>query len=156
MTPFVTDQGFTILVDRGFVPTDRRDPQSRRAGELAGETTVTGLLRISEPGGGFLRANDPAHGRWYSRDVAAIARAHGLADVAPYFIDADAAPNPGGLPIGGLTVVSFPNNHFLYALTWFVLAVMVLGGYGYLVHDERRLRRSLPELSAGAGGQPAH
>ena len=156
MTPFVTDQGFTILVDRGFVPSDRRDPASRSAGQIAGETTVTGLLRISEPGGGFLRANDPAQGRWYSRDVAAIARAHGLADVAPYFIDADAAPNPGGLPVGGLTVVSFPNNHFLYALTWFALAAMVLGGFGYLVHDERRLRRSLADYPADTDGRPAH
>ena len=141
MTPFVTDRGFTVLVDRGFVPTERRDPASRAAGQIGGETTVTGLVRMTEPGGGFLRANDPAHGRWYSRDVTAIAAAHGLGEVAPYFIDVDATPNPGGLPIGGLTVVSFPNNHFGYALTWFGLAIMVLGGFGYLVYDELRLRR---------------
>jgi surfeit locus 1 family protein len=141
MTPFVTDRGFTVLVNRGFVPTEKRDPQSRAAGQIAGETRVTGLLRMSEPGGGFLRANDPTHGRWYSRDVKAIAASHGLADVAPYFIDADATPNPGGLPVGGLTVTSFPNNHFGYALTWFGLAIMVLGGFGYLVYDEIRLRR---------------
>lgn len=141
MTPFVTDRGFTVFVDRGFVPTENRDPASRAAGQISGETTVTGLIRMSEPGGGFLRANDPAHGRWYSRDVAAMAAAHGLGDVAPYFIDADARPNPGGLPIGGLTVVNFPNSHFGYALTWFGLAIMVLGGFGYLVYDELRLRR---------------
>jgi surfeit locus 1 family protein len=125
MTPFVTDAGFTILVNRGFVPPERRNPVARAAGQVAGETEVTGLLRLTEPKGGFLRRNDPADNRWYSRDVAAIAKARGLTDVAPYFIDAAAMPNPGGLPIGGLTVIAFPNHHLSYALTWFALALML-------------------------------
>lgn len=125
LTPMVLPDETTVLVNRGFVPADRRDPAARLASELAaGPVTVTGLLRISEPGGGFLRANDPQSDRWFSRDVAAIASAKGLADVAPYFIDADATPNPGGLPIGGLTVVAFRNTHLVYALTWYALAAM--------------------------------
>ncbi|MBB5222714.1 surfeit locus 1 family protein [Amaricoccus macauensis] len=119
LTPFVTPE-FTVLVNRGFVPPDKRDPATREAPD--GEVTVTGLLRLAEPGGGFLRSNDPAAGRWYSRDVAAITAQDGLGPAAPYFIDADATPNPGGLPIGGLTVVSFRNTHLIYALTWFGLA----------------------------------
>ena len=125
LTPLSTDQG-TVLVNRGFVPPERRDPASRRAEQ--GPVTVTGLLRMSEPGGAFLRSNDPAAGRWYSRDVAAIARARGLGEVAPFFIDADATPNPGGYPVGGLTVVAFPNNHLVYALTWFGLAALSAWG----------------------------
>lgn len=125
LTPLALADGTTILVNRGFVPADRSSPDARVASELAaGPVTVTGLLRISEPGGGFLRSNDPANDRWFSRDVAAIAAAKGLEDVAPYFIDADATPNPGGLPIGGLTVVAFRNSHLVYALTWYALAAM--------------------------------
>jgi cytochrome oxidase assembly protein ShyY1 len=52
------------------------------------------------------RADDPVADRWFSRDVAAIAAARGLNDVAPFFIDADAAPDPGGAPLGGPTVVA--------------------------------------------------
>jgi surfeit locus 1 family protein len=141
MTPFRTDQGFIVLINRGFVPTDRREAASRAGGNPDAETTVTGLLRITEPGGGFLRSNDPAHGRWYSRDVAAIAAAHGLTDVAPYFLDADATPNPGGYPIGGLTVIDFPNNHLVYALTWLLLALMLSAAMAFVVRDEWRLRR---------------
>jgi len=126
-------QGFTVLVNRGFVPPEKRDPATRAAGNPAGVTTVTGLLRITEPGGGFLRSNDPAAGRWYSRDVAAIARARGLAHTAPYFIDADAAPNPGGYPVGGLTVLRFSDNHMVYALTWFVLALLAGWSAWYLM-----------------------
>lgn len=143
MTPFRTDAGFTVLINRGYVSTERRAPESRAAGQIAGETTVQGLLRITEPKGGFLRANDPATERWRSRDVAAIAAHRGLTNVAPYFVDADATANPGGWPIGGLTVIRFPNSHLVYALTWFGLALMLAFGGGILIWDERRVRRSL-------------
>ena len=143
MTPFRTDGGFTVLINRGYVSTERRAPENRQAAQIAGETTVQGLLRITEPRGGFLRANDPAAERWRSRDVEAIAARRGLSDVAPYFIDADATANPGGWPIGGLTVIRFPNSHLVYALTWFGLALMLAGGGGILVWDERRMRRTL-------------
>jgi len=124
LAPFRSARGFTVLVNRGFVPEGRREPSQRSDAVARGETRLAGLLRLSEPGGGFLRSNDPAGGRWYSRDVVAIARTRGLGDVAPYFVDADAASEPGPLPLGGLTVVSFRNTHLVYALTWFCLAGM--------------------------------
>ncbi|WP_326913352.1 SURF1 family protein [Sphingopyxis chilensis] len=125
LTPLETP-GFTLLVNRGFVPNDRRDAATRAAGNVAGPVTVTGLLRVTEPGGAFLRSNDPAGGRWFSRDVTAIARARGLRNAAPYFVDADASPNPGGYPLGGLTVVRFRDHHMVYALTWFALSALSL------------------------------
>ena len=143
MTPFRTDAGFTVLINRGYVSTERRAPESRAAGQIAGETTVQGLLRISEPKGGFLLANDPAADRWRSRDVEAIAARRGLTNVAPYFVDADATANPDGWPIGGLTVIRFPNSHLVYALTWFGLALMLAAGGVILIRDERRVRRTL-------------
>jgi surfeit locus 1 family protein len=134
LTPFRTAQG-VFLVNRGFVPGDHRDAASRPAGQLAGPATVTGLLRITEPGGGFLRHDDPAHDRWYSRDVAAIAAARHLGPVAPFFIDADATPNPGGWPVGGLTVIRFRNAHLVYALTWFGLAALCVAAFVRLLRD---------------------
>ncbi|HEV7311278.1 SURF1 family protein [Sphingopyxis sp.] len=125
VTPFETP-GFTLLVNRGFVPKDRREAKARAGGNEVGRVTVTGLLRVTEPGGAFLRANDPATDRWFSRDVAAIAKARGLGRTAPYFVDADARVNPGGYPVGGLTVVRFPDNHLVYALTWFALCALSL------------------------------
>lgn len=136
LTPLRTDRGFVILVNRGFVPPGWRDP-----GMPDRPVTVTGLLRITEPQGGFLRKNDPAADRWYSRDVAAIAAARHLERAAPYFIDADVDPDtPTRPPIGGLTVIHFSNNHLGYAITWYVLAVMVVVGWVTLVRHERRGR----------------
>lgn len=131
MTPLRT-RDFTVLVNRGFIP----DAMRARVPAGPDYLQVTGLLRVTEPGGGFLRSNDPRGNRWYSRDVAAIASAHGLGQVAPYFIDADGTPNPGGFPVGGLTVVRFPDNHLVYALTWFGLAAMALAA-AWLVLRQR-------------------
>jgi surfeit locus 1 family protein len=142
MTPLRMAEDTTILVNRGFVPGEQRDRASRAAAEQKSEAAVSGLLRLTEPGGGFLRSNDPAANRWYSRDVSAIAMAQQLNGVAPYFIDADAAANPGGLPVGGLTVVAFPNNHLVYAITWYVLALMVAGGAAYVAREEWRGRKA--------------
>jgi surfeit locus 1 family protein len=136
LSPLKTDQGFVVLVNRGFVLPEQRD----EVGSSPGAAGITGLLRISEPKGGFLRSNDPAANRWYSRDVAAIAQARGLGDVAPYFIDVDKGA-ADAVPVGGLTVVDQPNNHFVYALTWFALAIMAAGGLIFLIRDERRVRR---------------
>jgi surfeit locus 1 family protein len=132
LAPFRSDAGFTVLVNRGFVPEGQRGASERRAAG-GGDTTVVGLLRLSEPGGGFLRTNDPAAGRWYSRDVAAIATARSLGAVAPYFVDADAASEPGPLPQGGMTQVGFRNTHLIYALTWFCLALMSAGAAIFLI-----------------------
>ncbi len=142
VTPLETTDGFTVLVNRGFVPPNKRDPASRAAGQTDGEVSVTGLLRLTEPKGAFLRSNDPVAGRWFSRDVQAIAKARNLTNAAPYFIDADATPNPGGLPIGGLTVVAFHNNHLVYALTWFTLALMLAVAAIRVGREEVRLRRA--------------
>ncbi|ANC87400.1 SURF1 family protein [Sphingomonas sp. NIC1] len=119
MTPFDTDRGFTLLVNRGFVPADRRTGIA----PSPAMQSIRGLLRLSEPGGAFLRTNDPAADRWYSRDIAAIAARRGLGRVAPYFIDASEPKS--GWPRGGLTVVRFRNSHLVYALTWFGLAALV-------------------------------
>jgi len=144
LTPLRTSDGFWLLVNRGFVPTELRERSTRSTQEPAGEQMVTGLLRLSEPGGSLLQHNAPDQGRWYSRDVQAIAAARGLpGPVAPYFIDAvadeDAARS--AWPRSGLTVLRFSNNHLVYAATWFALAALAAGAVVALVIDERRKRR---------------
>lgn len=141
LTPMRSVAGTTVLVNRGFVPPEQRDPESRSGAPPLGEITVTGLARLTEPGGAFLRQNDPAADRWFSRDIAAIAKARNLRQVVPFFVDEDAAAQPGGYPVGGLTVTRFRNAHLGYALTWFALASIVATGLVLLIRHEYRLRR---------------
>ncbi len=169
ITPLQLADGGIVLVNRGFVPQGQQDGAWRRSGEPSGSVTITGLLRLTEPGGGFLRNNDPGADRWHSRDVIQIAASRGLRDVAPYFVDLDPAPflsqdqppvsravDPhlmeamasgraripdSDLPVSGLTVVTFSNNHLTYILTWYGLALMVALASAYVWREEYRLRR---------------
>lgn len=127
MTPLKADIGL-VWVNRGFVPAELRAAFSRRT-ETPSLVRLTGLLRASEPKGAFLRRNAPRDGRWFSRDVQAMTLAQQLdPPVAPYFIDAGASANTEPYPVGGLTVVRLPNNHLVYALTWFGLCLLSIAG----------------------------
>lgn len=146
MTPLRMADGSIVLINRGYAPADWCGRHGRCVPGPTGETVVTGLLRISEPSA-FLRRNDPIHNIWYTRDVSAMAIARGLSlrDVAPYFVDADAAASANGKarwPEGGKTVINFPNNHLSYLITWYLLALMVLIASVYVGYDEYRLRRA--------------
>jgi surfeit locus 1 family protein len=141
LAPFQVADGFTVLVNRGFVPSESAKREACAIARPPGATMLTGLLRISEPGGGFLRHNDSAGDRWYSRDVAAIAAARGIEGAAPYFIDAEASADRAALPVEGLTVIAFPNNHLVYALTWFGLAIMAAGWSLYAARQEWVVRK---------------
>lgn len=134
------------MVNRGHVPGELpRTPAFARADAPAGPVRITGLLRFSEPGGGFLRPNQPDASRWYSRDVAAMGRAEGLPPdrVAPYFVDADAGP-AGSQPVAGLTRTRFYNHHLQYAITWYALALGSLLGAAIVIRQERRNPRDRP------------
>ena len=146
VTPLQTSAGFWILVNRGFVASADSARASRPVSDAP--QTISGLLRISEPNGSLLQHNDPASGHWYSRDVPAISASIHLntgsastASVAPYFIDAEATADAEAWPRGGLTVLSFNNNHAVYAFTWLLLAAMVAVAAVYLWNFERQLRK---------------
>ncbi len=136
VVPLVTPDG-PILVNRGLVPKGWQPPQ--KAGDEA-RSTVTGLLRLTEPEGRFLRPNQPSANRWFSRDVSAIAATRGLEGAAPFFIDADGRPDAESYPVGGLTVIKFRNAHLVYALTWFGLAALCLAGLVLLLKPSQRRR----------------
>jgi surfeit locus 1 family protein len=136
MSPFETDGGWIVLVNRGFVPTDRKDP-STRPPPPAGEAVVTGVLRRPDPPGLFTPGPDPVKNVWFVRDAGVLARAFDLPDgrpLAPYTIDADAAMTPpGGVPQAGETRRVFPNSHLQYAVTWYGLAAVLVFVYAAFV-----------------------
>lgn len=143
LSPLQLDDGSWVFLNRGFVDAAHRDPAGWNDPDNDQPLSLTGLLRRSEPGGAFLRRNDPAASRWYSRDVAALAQAAGLPAqrVAPFFVDLEAGP-PQAWPQGGLTVLRFHNSHLIYALTWYSLAAMVAAGAVLVLRRERQLRQS--------------
>lgn len=146
ITPLQTEDGALVLVDRGFVPHALKEAQSRRASLIGGKARLTGLARAPEVKSWFLPENEAAANRWFWRDLQGMAAsiyaqdAASMARLAPFYIEAEAAPAPAGWPKGGVTRLQLPNRHLEYALTWFGVALALLGVYAFFVGS--RLRRA--------------
>ncbi|MBX9683528.1 MAG: SURF1 family protein [Hyphomicrobium sp.] len=129
-----------LFVNRGWVPERLKDPASRSEGQVTPPVTVVGLARLPEVKGTFTPDNDLKGNRWYSRDSDAMRwgaagppTSEQLATMrleayAPFSIDADAKPeNPGGWPKGGTTEIRLSNSHLQYVVTWYGLALTLVG-----------------------------
>ncbi|WP_375614365.1 MULTISPECIES: SURF1 family protein [unclassified Bartonella] len=150
LTPLqTTNDNALTFINRGFIPMDERNnfqnseqldtnaSSQQHSTTDTEQTTIIGLLRMSEKNGFFPRKNNPDKNLWYTRDLPAMAQKLGLSTVAPYFIDAGKKTTPqANLPIAGLTIIHFRNNHLVYAITWFILAAGVLGGFLFLLRQK--------------------
>jgi surfeit locus 1 family protein len=127
LTPLLEPGGRVVFVNRGYIPSELKDPAKRAIGQIAGTVRVEGLLRLPPAGrpNWFLPDNRPDLNYWFWVDLPAMSAADKLDRVAPFYIDADATPNSGGWPKGGVTRLTLPNNHLQYAITWFSLAVVL-------------------------------
>lgn len=133
-TPLALPDGRFVFVNRGFVPYEQKEPAARREGQVRGPVELVGLARnpLAEKPSSIVPDNDPAKNIFYWKDLSGMA-AHAGVDTAkllPFFIDAGSAPNPGGLPVGGVTMVDLPNNHLQYAVTWYGLAAALVAVLG--------------------------
>jgi len=130
-TPLELDDGRLLFINRGFVPYDLKEPSTRPQSLIAGNQQVNGLARarLAEKPSFMVPENDEAANIFYWKDLDRMAASVGLpADrVLPFFLDADATPVPGGLPMGGVTVIDLPNSHLQYAITWYGLALALAG-----------------------------
>jgi surfeit locus 1 family protein len=132
-TPAQLADGSIVIVNRGFVPDARKDPKTRNAGEVSGPVALVGVMRWADSRHWFTPSDDAAHNLWFTRDPAAIAAAKGLGkeagSVAPFYVEQETPVPPGGLPQPGKLIVSLPDNHLQYALTWFGLAAVLAGSF---------------------------
>lgn len=129
-TPLILPDGRALFVNRGFVPEALRDPAKRAAGLVSGEVTVKGLARarLPEKPSWVVPDNEPDKQLYFWKDLDEMAAQAAVpADkLVPFFLDADATPNPGGWPKGGVTQIDLPNNHLSYAVTWYGLAAVLV------------------------------
>ncbi|HTO32943.1 MAG TPA: SURF1 family protein [Pararhizobium sp.] len=129
-TPLQRADGRILFVNRGFVPFENKEPEMRKLGQLTGEQTVTGLARakLAAKPSWVVPDNDIVKNIFYWKDLDVMASSTGLdpASVVPFFMDADATPHEGGMPIGGVTQFDLPNSHLQYAVTWYGLAAALV------------------------------
>jgi surfeit locus 1 family protein len=140
LTPLRLNSGGYVIVNRGFVPAMLKDQVSRPEGQIAGETSITGILRKPEMRNIFTPPDNPAARQYFTNDPNIFAKELGGAPTSPFIIDADASPVPGGWPKGGTTVLALPNNHLAYAFTWFGLAFALFGMFAVFAWQQRLVR----------------
>ena len=121
--------GSIVVINRGFVPPERKDPATRAEGRPHGIVEVVGVMRWPETRGLFTPADDTNGNVWYLRDPKAIATAKKWATASPFYIDQESPIPAGGLPLPGKVAVALPDNHLQYAITWFGLALALAGVY---------------------------
>lgn len=139
-TPARLADGSLVMVDRGFVPEGRQDPATRADGQTTGSIEIVGVLRWPEARSMFTPADSLAQNLWFVRDPAAIAAAKGV-EAAPFYVEQEAPPAPGGLPQVGRLQPNIPNNHLQYALTWYALALALAGVFAAWMRSLGHQRR---------------
>ena len=147
-TPARLADGRVLFINRGYVPLQRKPVDGRQQGQVEGVVKINGLARSAPAAkpNSFVPDNDLAKNvyHWKSlQQMTANAYPEGGVDVVPLFVDANDAANPGGLPVGGVTLITFPNSHLQYAITWFGLAATLLGVGGYFLFGRLRQKSSL-------------
>ncbi len=139
VTPMTLGGGGTLLVNRGWVPVERKDANRRLEGQIVGTVTVEGILRRPGRQNWLVPDNEPMKNIWFWTDLPSMAAATGMgAPVVPMFLEAGPAGNPGGLPIGGQTRIHLPNDHLQYAIIWYALALAL--GAIYTIYTLRSPR----------------
>jgi surfeit locus 1 family protein len=143
ITPLETRSGDIVLVDRGFVPSELKEPAKRQEGQISGDVELTGLARAPEKQGRFTPDNEPQLNRWFWRDVPGMLAALPQdlkARAVPFMVEAEAMTVPGGWPRAGVTRLELPNRHLEYAITWFGLAATLIAVFAFYVRSRLQLR----------------
>jgi surfeit locus 1 family protein len=136
LTPLRRSGGDVVMIDRGWAPFEKRDPKTRLQGQLKGEVTVEGILRLMKGRSSFTLDNEPMKNTWFFWDAAEMAEATGLDSLPKYYVMAAKDPAAGVFPVGSQWRLDVRNNHIEYAITWLSLffALIVI----YIVYHRQQ------------------
>ncbi len=136
VVPLVTDDGSSLLVDRGFLATEgagSADPADVPDAP-AGRVTITGWVR-ADGTGDSTRVSDRS-----TRAISSVAIGEALdREVYGGFVDLRSEDPPPAQPLVPTELPELDNGpHFFYGLQWWFFGLLAVFGFGYLAYDERR------------------
>jgi surfeit locus 1 family protein len=120
--------GAVIVVDRGFVPENRKQAGRSEASE---PIQIVGVLRWPEEPSLFTPAAESKSNLWFLRDPKSMSTQGHWNAGAPFYVDQESPVPPGGLPKPGKLEMHLRDDHLQYAITWFGLAAGLVGVYGW-------------------------
>lgn len=140
ITPFKSDEGIMVLVDRGVVPADLKD--AARRNENPAPVELTAVVRAHGHERGFFDPDNDADGNlWYWWDVPAMLSSVAIApdmQVAPFILQELPGGGPARFPRAASPEVQLRNNHLQYAVTWFAFAATLLVIAGLFIRKQRK------------------
>ena len=136
--PASVSDGSTIVVNRGHVDNHNPDASLKPIAVPDGAVDVVGVLRWPEPASTFVAPYSERQDLWFVRDHRAMAARYGWGEVAPFYVEMESPAPPGGVPRPGKLTVKLRNDHLGYALTWFGLAAVLVGVFGFWAVRRRR------------------
>lgn len=119
VSPFETESGRRILLDRGFVVNE-----DKTATRPTGPAQVQGNLHWPDDRNASTPENDVDGNIWFARDIDQMAQ---VLNTEPILVIARQVtpPDPGVTPLP-VDTSGIPNDHLQYAITWFSLALVWL------------------------------
>lgn len=126
ITPFEREDGSVVLVDRGWVPSDKKEQDQRPETLIAGaQIPVEGMLHKGERPAAFTHDNDIMNNIWFWIDTnaASVYVEKPLQDIYIRRLKKEWDPK---YPIGGDATIEPRNDHLQYAITWYSLAVILI------------------------------
>ncbi len=126
ITPLKLADGRLVLINRGWVPSEKKLIETRPETKVRGVTTVEGLIRYGAERNPFTPKNQPARNIWFGRDVADMATDAKLEHVAPVMIDQTGMQDVNKLPVPSDGTVKLRNDHLSYIITWYSVALGIL------------------------------
>jgi surfeit locus 1 family protein len=137
-SPARLPDGSAVVVNRGYVDSPNPDASLKPIALPDAPVDIVGALRWPEQPGWFVAPYSERQDLWFARDHRAMAARYGWGDVAPFYIEMESPAPPGGVPRPGPLTVKLRNEHLGYALTWFGLAAVLLGVFGFWLRSRRR------------------
>lgn len=120
------DSGTYVMVNRGWVPTDKKDPASRPASRAPkGKVALIVQIREGAERGYFTPDSQPEKNIWFGRDIDRMA-SHASLTALPYSVDVIGEQDASVLPVPMSGEVKLRNDHLQYAITWFLIALGAL------------------------------
>ena len=123
LTPLRLKDGRFIIVNRGWVPENIKDPKSRPEVLTKGLVKITGAVMKNEEKGLYIHDNQPKNNLWFYINLEEIGSFINLPIESFYILSQD----DGGPILRGRDIKpNLHNNHLGYALTWLFSGISLL------------------------------
>ena len=126
LVPIKVSTNKFLIYNTGWVPLLNKDPQVRKENIVNEEKSFLAVIRLPGRKGYFQPENDPIKNFWFFVEPDLMEKQLKFELEKTFYLEAS-ENGPNGYPLGNQTRIYLRNNHFQYALTWFFIAIGLIG-----------------------------